>query len=253
MATHDASILLQTLGAESGIVCAVGAGGKKTTLYRLLRAHGGKAALTATAFITEFPAELGAEVIVAPASALSERVPAAAGPRIAYAQPSDKPGRLAGVEPERIAAIHDAGGFDLTLVKADGARMRRIKCPAPHEPGLPPGTDTTLLVLSALALGRPLTDKVAHRPDRIAAVTGRQPGEIIRAEDLAAIYSHPQGLLQGTERCRVIPVLNMVDTPELERTGLEIARLALAACARFDRFVLTSDRRDGYLVAVVRR
>src|SRR5699024_3961306 len=119
-------------------------------------------------------------------------------------------------------------------VKADGARMRRIKCPAPHEPSLPPGSDTVLLVLSALALGRPLNDKVAHRPERVSAVTGRPLEDAIRAEDLAAIYSHPQGLLQGTEGCRVIPILNMVDSPELEQAGLEIARLTLAACPRFD-------------------
>src|SRR5690606_17891875 len=146
---------------------------------------------------------------------------------------------------------HARGGFDLTLVKADGARMRRIKCPAEHEPSLPPGTSTTLLILSALALGRPLSDKIAHRPERVAAVTGRALGEPITAADLAAIFSRPQGLLQGTEGSRVIPVLNMVDTPELEQAGREVARLTLEASSRFDRFVMTSNRRDGFLVQVL--
>jgi probable selenium-dependent hydroxylase accessory protein YqeC len=129
--------------------------------------------------------------------------------------------------------------------------MRRIKCPAEHEPSLPPQTTTALLVLSALALGKPLNDKVAHRPERIAALTGRQLDEPIQPEDLAALFSRPDGLLKGTEDCRVIPILNMVDTPELERAGREVARLALAACPRFDRFVLTRNRREGYLVAVL--
>jgi probable selenium-dependent hydroxylase accessory protein YqeC len=243
--------LLQALAAEAGIVCAIGAGGKKTTLYRLLQAHSGRVALTATAFSTEFPDDLGADVVIALAAELSQQVPSRRSRRVAYAQPSDKPGRIAGVEPERVAAIHAAGDFALTLVKADGARMRRIKCPAEHEPVLPPGTTTTLLVLSALALGKPLSDKVAHRPERIATVTGRPLGEALVCEDFAAIYSHPKGLLQGTEQSRVIPVLNMVDTPELEQAGRDIARRTLAACPRFDRFVLTSNRRPGFLVAVL--
>lgn len=43
----------------------------------------------------------------------------------------------------------------------------------------------------------------------------------------------------------------MVDTAELEQAGREVARLTLAASPRFDRFVLTSLRRPGFLVAVL--
>src|SRR5690625_3120492 len=231
--------LLSILGAESGIVSAIGAGGKKTTLYRLLQAHPGRVGVTATSFINIFPAELETETIVGPSAQLSEQVPATQGRRIAYAQPSSKPGRLTGVDPELVASIHQRGEFELTLVKADGARMRRIKCPETHEPNIPPGTDTVLLIPSALALGRPLDDKVAHRPERVAAVTGRALGEFIQPEDLAAIFSHPQGLLKGTDGCQVVPVLNMIDTPALQDSGRQIAEQALAACDRFDRFVLT--------------
>lgn len=247
------SELLQALAAESGIVSAIGAGGKKTTLYRLLRAHSGKVGVTATSFINIFPPELGTETIIGPSAQLAEQVPLAKGRRIAYAQPSSKAGRLTGIDPDRIAPIHRQGGFDLTLVKADGARMRRIKCPEAHEPNIPPGTDTVLLILSALALGRPLDEKIAHRPERVAAVTGRALGDMIQAEDLAAIFSHPDGLLKGTDGCQVIPILNMVDTPALHDSGKKIAALALAASDRFDRVVLTSDHKDGYLVEVICR
>jgi probable selenium-dependent hydroxylase accessory protein YqeC len=245
--------LLEALAAKAGTVCAIGAGGKKTTLYRLLKAHPGRAALTATAFTADFPAELGAETIIAPVEELRVRVPAAAGPRVAYAQPSDKPGRLAGLDEDSIAQIHHVGKFELTLIKADGARMRRIKCPEAHEPQIPACADTVLLVLSALAIGKPLTDKVAHRPERVAAVTGRALGQPIRPSDLAAIYSRSDGLLKGTEGHRVIPVLNMVDGSALEMQAREVAELALEACERFDRFVLTSNRAAGYLVEVLTR
>lgn len=245
--------LLQALAAESGIVSAVGAGGKKTTLYRLLRAHGGRVGVTATSFINVFPAELKTETVIAPSAQLTERVPLTTGQRIAYAQPSSKTGRLTGIEPDLVAPIHRRGNFDLTLVKADGARMRRIKCPEAHEPNIPAGTDTVLLILSALALGRPLDEKVAHRPERVAAVTGRALGDILRPQDLAAIFSHPHGLLKGSDGCRVIPVLNMVDTPALHDSGRDIAERALAASDRFDRIVLTSDQKPDYLVDVIFR
>ena len=44
--------LLDLLGARSGIVCAVGAGGKKTVLQHLAAAHPGRVAMTATGVTT---------------------------------------------------------------------------------------------------------------------------------------------------------------------------------------------------------
>ena len=49
-----------------------------------------------------------------------------AGGVLVYAEPSSKPGRIGGVPPAVVAALHAAGAFDVTLVKADGARMRWI-------------------------------------------------------------------------------------------------------------------------------
>ena len=39
MTAAAAGRLLDLLAARHGLVCAVGAGGKKTTLYRLVEAH----------------------------------------------------------------------------------------------------------------------------------------------------------------------------------------------------------------------
>lgn len=245
--------LLDALNARSGVVCAVGAGGKKTTLYRLLAVHPGRVGLSATSFMHHFPDTLPAETHVAPTEELRRQVPASSARRVAYARPSDKKGRLAGLEASDILAIHREGAFDLTLLKADGARMRRIKCPESHEPQLPAFADTVLLVLSIAAVGRPLDDRVAHRPDRVCDVTGLRPGELLRPMHLSAILTRPGGLLKGTEGHTVIPVIHMVDGPEQETAAREVAVQALADCARFDRVVLTSARRDPYLVAVIRR
>ncbi|MDQ3774178.1 MAG: hypothetical protein M3461_07335, partial [Pseudomonadota bacterium] len=62
---RDREALLEALAATRGLVALVGAGGKKTTLYRLARAHAGRIGITATVAIPPFPADLGAHVIVA--------------------------------------------------------------------------------------------------------------------------------------------------------------------------------------------
>jgi hypothetical protein len=57
--------LLDLFEARSGLICAVGAGGKKTTLYALARRHPGRIALTASVYPTFFPDDLGAVSVIA--------------------------------------------------------------------------------------------------------------------------------------------------------------------------------------------
>ena len=53
------SDLFEVLGARGGVVCLVGAAGKKTTLYRLASEHPGRVGVTATVHIPYFPAGQG--------------------------------------------------------------------------------------------------------------------------------------------------------------------------------------------------
>ncbi|HEU0196892.1 MAG TPA: selenium cofactor biosynthesis protein YqeC, partial [Nevskiaceae bacterium] len=142
----SANDLLDALCARRGIVCAVGAGGKKTTLYRLLRTHPGRVACTATVFTQVYPPDLPAhQVVAAPADVVAAVLVAApVHAKLAFACPSSKPQRNAGLTPEQVAECHARGGFDVTLVKADGARMRPLKAPSEREPNLVSGTTTVL-------------------------------------------------------------------------------------------------------------
>ncbi|MGI9265556.1 MAG: selenium cofactor biosynthesis protein YqeC, partial [Gammaproteobacteria bacterium] len=110
--------LLDLFGTGSGLVCAIGAGGKKTTLYALAGNHSGRVAVTASVFVTHFPSELDAEIIVAPEPRIAEEVLRSDSDRVAYACPSDKKGRYAGVPAETISRLHREGRFDVTLIKA---------------------------------------------------------------------------------------------------------------------------------------
>ena len=239
--------LLKLLGAERGIVCAIGAGGKKTTLYALAAAHPGRVAVTATVFMTAFSRRLGAWRLITEEPDLSAAV-AAIGDhdRIAYARPSEKPGRVAGVPPDMIGDCHQQAAFDLTLVKADGARMRAIKAPAPDEPVIPDTASTVLCIVSAAAIGEPLDERIAHRPERVEAVTGLAAGEPITPAAVGRLLSAGNGSLQGIPpRARVIAVINAVDDHDRHTAAREAGRAALQNDGhRIERVVLTSHR-DG--------
>jgi probable selenium-dependent hydroxylase accessory protein YqeC len=245
--------LVDVLEARDGVVCTVGAGGKKSVLYQLVREHPGRVALTATVHTTEFPADLAMQIVVDDDANLQHRVRAAGQARsVAYACPSNKEGRHAGASPATIRAIHDAGGFAATYVKADGARMRWIKAPSPDEPILVPGADLVIPVVSARAIGEPLSERVAHRVERVAAVTGVAPGETLTPEAVGRLLASEQGALQFAAGARVAPVINMVDNERQEEMARAAASAAIAMTSRFDRVVLCCLRRpEGPVVAVV--
>jgi probable selenium-dependent hydroxylase accessory protein YqeC len=247
--------LLDLLEARSGIVCAVGAGGKKSVLQHLATTNPGRVAITATAFTTYSQEHLGFAVVIGAEPLLLARV-ASLDPQVsvAYACPGDKPGRRAGVSAAVIERIHRECRFDATYVKADGARMRMVKAPRDDEPALPAGCTTVVPVLSASAIGEPLTSRVAHRVERIELIAGLRENETITAAHLGRLLASPHGMMKGTERMHVAPVINMVDDAAREALAREAAAVALSLSDRFDQVVLAClARTEAPLVAVVRR
>ena len=251
---NDVSDLLDLLEARAGIVCATGAGGKKSVLFAIAARHPGRIAFTTTVHTLPPPEALGATVIIAPERQLEAELGRHAGARLlAYACPGDKPGRLTGVPGERIDALHAACGFDVTLVKADGARMRWVKAPGDDEPVLPSGMTTLIPVLSARALGEPLAERIAHRVPRIAEVSGATVGAPFLPEHAARLLTSARGLLKGAGDARIVPVINMVDDPERRRLAVETAERALALGTRLDRIVLARLKDPDPVVAVFER
>lgn len=235
--------LLDLLHARSGVVCAVGAGGKKSTLYNLVERHPGKVALTASVFIARFPERLGLQEVIESEDTLEASLETFTdAQRLGFAAPSEKPGRYAGVDPALISRIHRATQRDVTFVKADGARMRWIKAPREGEPVIPANCTTVICVASARALGEPLSDEIAHRVPLLSKVTGVGRGDRIEPEHLARLMTHENGLLKNTDGLTTAPVINMVDDEERERLAREAAEIALSKTDRFDRVVLATMR-----------
>lgn len=246
--------LLDTLHARTGLVCAVGAGGKKTTLYRLATAHPGRVALTSTVFIPPFPKDLPMAVIRDSQDRLLSSLSQAVDSRcIAYTQQARKRGRFEGVPTELVQNIHEKLNFDVTLVKADGARNRLIKAPAEGEPQLPDKVTTVIAVVSARAINQPLDERIAHRVEQIERVAGVGRGDLLRPSHVARLLTSEQGLLKDTGNAHVVPLINMVDDENTKALALETAQEALRTSKRFDAIVLTSMRSPDPIVQIVER
>lgn len=238
--------ILEALSVDGGLVAAVGAGGKKSVLHAIAAAWPagrGRLLMTATARCTPPPAGLLATVEGGDGQDLGRVLAGHPGARVFAAGPMRKPGRHEGLAAGAVPALHADGGFALTLVKADGARMRWVKAPAADEPALPPGVDLLLPVLSLRALGRPLDERSAHRPERIAALTGRPLGDPLTEADYVALLTHPEAALKSAGEARVVPVLNMAGDAASRAAGERIARAALATSGRIDR-ILVARLRD---------
>lgn len=247
----ETSELLSALGATAGIVCLVGAGGKKTTMYALARTHPGRVLLSSTSHMYPYDPEQ-VDTIVALADAPAPLPDFSEHRVVAIAGTTDTPKRLGGLPAERIREVYTNGGFDVCIIKADGARARWIKSPGPHEPIIPPFADTVIPIVSAQVIGRPLDDRIAHRPQRLTELLGIEPGETITAAHIGALLSHPGGSLKGTGTASVVPLINMVDDDEILELARAAARSALARNERLSRIVLAS-MKHARLVEIVER
>ncbi len=239
--------IVDALAARRGTTCVVGAGGKKTTMATLA-ARLDRAVVTATVRIPIFE-EWVADVVVteepldAIAAAEAEDWPLGLVPE------QERPDRYYGYDTAVVDRIGETG--HPTVVKADGARMRRFKAPADHEPQLPESTDVVVPIASVHVVGEPLTDERVHRVDRVSDLTDRDPGETIRPVDVARVLaSQAGGLKDVPDGAMAIPLLNMVDDDALAETAREVAR-ELHDLADVPRVVLAEMRADDPLVEVV--
>jgi probable selenium-dependent hydroxylase accessory protein YqeC len=237
--------LVDALSAR-GLVCTVGAGGKKTTCYTLA-ARLDRAVVTATVRIPVFDDR------VARVAVTDDPVRAVDGntdwPLGLVPERHDEV-RYAGYDTETVDRLAARTDLDAVLVKADGARNRLFKAPGDHEPQIPESADIVLAIASARIVGKPLTEEHVHRPELVAEVADIDPGDEMRPEHVARVLASERGGLKRVpEDATAIPVLNMCDDPDLTATAREAAE-RIHELADVPRVVLT--RMDlGQVVDVV--
>ncbi|RDI71054.1 selenium cofactor biosynthesis protein YqeC [Halopelagius longus] len=235
---------------DDSVVAAVGAGGKKTTLYRLAAETDG--VVTATVRIPIFDEEVERVVVTTDPEAAAD---AEARRPLGLVPEREREDRYFGYDPGVVDGLAAAGVGPL-LVKADGARNRLLKAPNDREPQIPSAATHVLPVASARVVGEPLSERAVHRPERVSGLADVEEGEEIRPSHVAAVLAHEDGGLKGVpEGARAVPVINMVDTPELAETGRKIARGVLdgTSASAVDRVLLTRMIADDPVVDTVER
>lgn len=240
--------LVESLDADGNVTCVVGAGGKKSTLYALA-GRLERAIVTATVRIPPFDDHVAdvhvTEEPLAAAEAVQEWP-------IGLVRARERSDRYRGYETETVDALAAAVDDDVSvLVKADGARTRWFKAPGENEPQIPDSADVVVPIASARIVGERLTDEHVHRPERVAELTGLEPGDRISAADVATVLASDRGGWAGVPAdATVVPLVNMVDDADLERTAREIAA-ELHDRRPVSRVVLTSFLEDSPVVDVV--
>ncbi|ABA57348.1 selenium cofactor biosynthesis protein YqeC [Nitrosococcus oceani] len=255
MIISESNSLLNALEIERGIVCLTGAGGKKTILYRLAMLHPGRVGITSTTPIPPFPDKVSAYQVITEEKLLLTLVSTAAKTHrlIAYTQPSVKKGYLDGIPPPLVAMIHRQAGFDISLVNADTAQGCWIKAPGREKIAIPEQVTHVIPVLSALALGQPLSEDIACQAERIQTIIRIKVGEILKPVHLARLLANSAEQLKGGRKVKIVPLINMIDGPTWETQGAAAAKIALSLTDHFDRVVLTRMNCPNPLVRMVHR
>lgn len=233
--------LFETLGlAFPAVVSVVGGGGKTSFIFTLAReaaARGGSVLVTTTTAMfnpecftpgTAVSDGRFDRLFTGPAAELPGPVPG----HVLVAAPAlvAEGKKLTGYSPEDLAPVLDRRDIDLVLIEADGARMRPIKAPADHEPVVP--TQTTLLAgcIGLDCLDHPLDERIAHRPELLAALAGLTPGDPITDQTLLRLAASNNGLFKSRgELMDTALVLNKADTDALADRGEAIGRQAVSA------------------------
>ena len=185
----DVPDALGLVGPE--VVSFVGGGGKTTALFALAAHRAGRCIVTTT---TKMGAERtgGLPVLLDPSDAdLAD----ALQQQDAVIVWSGSDGQRAfGIEPDRCARYLAVA--DTVAVEADGSRRRPFKAPRAYEPVVPTSTTTLVGCVGRSAIGVPI-EVGCHRPDRVAAIAGADPSDVLTPERLVRVLLDEAGSRKG--------------------------------------------------------
>jgi len=82
------------------------------------------------------------------------------------------------------------------IVEADGSVGRPVKAHAAFEPVIAPKATCVVAVVGGWCVGAPLDADHVHRPGIFSALSGREPGAAVTADDVARVILHEEGWLR---------------------------------------------------------
>ena len=213
------------------LISIVGAGGKTTTMYTLAYELAGQGkhvvTTTTTQIFTPTSNETEQLIVEAHPSLLLDKAKASLRQHrhITIAGSRNERGKLLSVPLHVPALLLRQSIANVVLIEADGARHRMIKAPAEYEPVILPETNVALLLVSAQAINQPLSEEIAHRPERIAAITGISMGDTLTPDVIARLVTSEQGALKSIPESAQAYLLITHATLVRRDSVLELAKL----------------------------
>ncbi len=217
------------------VVALVGAGGKTSALFRLARelrsARSSGVAVSTTTRI--YPPPPSPDLRLVLALDLESLLKAVRGaldlgmiPVVGREITAD--GKVRGLPPEWVESLARERGVAHVVVEADGAAGRPLTAPRAHEPVIPASATLVVPVVGSDVLGQPLHADFVHNPERVAALTGLQPGDALDACAVAVVMLDREGNCRGAPAAaRVVPLVNKADSPERLAAARSIAAALL--------------------------
>ena len=150
-------------------------------------------------------------------------------------------GKLQGINVRLVSRLMKLDPVSYIIVEADGAAHRPLKAPDPtFEPVIPQSTSMVIPVIGIDALGCELVEEYVFRSKIAAQLTGTALGEIVTADTIAILMTHPLGMISGTPaHSRIIPFINKIDVhPDLLKARDLASRILEANHPQIDRVVL---------------
>ena len=179
------------------MVCVMGAGGKATLMKRLIREMLDEpfpVIITSTTNLHALGGENSPPVLLSEEGRVELQSAAQDWSRrgaVVWVERKLPQNMFRGLEASQVEALHDSDFHGVMIVKTDGARKRLIKAPGPGEPVIPKGATHCILVLGLTAIGQKADDRIVHRMEKVRAIAGLNAGDIIEAQHLARLASHP--------------------------------------------------------------
>jgi molybdenum cofactor cytidylyltransferase len=245
--TSNGSQMMSVVGAlgldcPPAVVSIVGGGGKSSLLFALAQELPGRVILTTTTRIFAAQMSLAAEVCTLAEDDWRARFDAVDSSLLVVGRVDGE--RAVGVPAEILEEMIGHPGADWAVVEADGSRMRPTKAPGSHEPVIPNRTDLLVVVAGIDALAAPIAE-VAHRPERVSAITGLSPEEFLSPDSLATLLSSAEGGLKAAPpKARVAVLINKVESDAQRASARRVAEGVLRS-PRVERVLLGALRGAG--------
>jgi molybdenum cofactor cytidylyltransferase len=192
------------------LVAIVGGGGKSSLMFALAERLRGRGVMTTTTRI--FAEQMGraAETCTLDDANWRAQLDRVESALLVVGHVEGE--RAMGVPPELPAEMLAHSRIDWVVVEADGSRMLPVKAPASHEPVVPIGTTLLVPIVGADALSRPIAE-IAHRPERVCAITGLADVDTLTPAALAVLLTSPEGGLKNAPSAgRVAVLINKVES-----------------------------------------